>query len=149
MALLDPSRGAPRVVSGGTFSGNPFTMAAGLAAMEQMTPEMYTRLDALGERLRSRANAVFKAAGEPGQLTGDGSLFRVILTWDPIVDYRSGVKNASAGQRMAQLHLNLLEEGIIIDRNGLGCLSTPMAEAEVDAFVSALERAIARLPKRA
>jgi glutamate-1-semialdehyde aminotransferase len=42
---------------------------------------------------------------------------------------------------------NLLEEGIIISKDGLGCLSTPMGEAEVDRFVSALERAVARLPK--
>ena len=148
MALLDPTKGAPKVVSGGTFSGNPFTMAAGLAAMEQMTPEAYARLDALGERLRSKANAAFKAAGEPGQLTGDGSLFRITHTFEPIVDYRSGMHAASLASRMSQLHMNLIEEGVIISRAGLGCLSTPMGEAEVDFFAAALERAIANLPNQ-
>jgi glutamate-1-semialdehyde aminotransferase len=38
-------------------------MVAGLAAMQQMTPEAYAHLDRLGERLRSRGTAVFKAAG--------------------------------------------------------------------------------------
>lgn len=145
MGLLDASAGAPRVISGGTFSANPMTMAAGQACMEQMTPEAYARLDVLGERLRTRSNAVFAAAGENAQLTGDGSLFRVLMTNNPVTDYRSSVKNAAPASRFARLHLNLLDEGIIISKEGLACLSTPMTEAEVDHFVAALERAVERL----
>ena len=145
MALLDPSSGAPRVISGGTFSGNPLTMAAGLAAMEAMTPAEYERINALGERLRMESNRIFDRAGVPGQLTGDGSLFRVLLTKEPIVDYRSSVKNALPAARLAQLHKALLDEGVIISNTGLGCLSTPMGEAEVEAFLGALERAVATL----
>lgn len=148
MNLLDPSRGDPNVASGGTFSGNPLTMVAGLAAMEQMTPEAYARLDALGERLRRRANAAFEAAGEPAQLTGDGSLFRILLTPEPIVDYRSSQRGKAPSERMARLHLSLLDEGIIVSRDGLGCLSTPMSEAEVDQFVGALERSLRKLGPR-
>jgi hypothetical protein len=36
-----------------------------------------------------------------------------------------------------------MAEGIIISRIGLGCLSTPMGEAELDAFCDALTRALA------
>jgi glutamate-1-semialdehyde aminotransferase len=46
-----------------------------------------------------------------------------------------------------RLHRNLLDEGVIISKEGLGCLSTPMGEVEVDQFVKALERAVARLRK--
>ncbi|HEV8638741.1 MAG TPA: aspartate aminotransferase family protein [Chloroflexota bacterium] len=145
MALLDPSGGAPRVISGGTFSGNPLTMAAGLAAVEAMTSDEFARLDRLGERLRGGANALFREAGVPGQLTGDGSLFRILLTDEPIVDYRSSVRRAAPAARMAKLHRELLDEGVVISITGLGCLSTPMADPEVDAFLGALERALARL----
>ena len=55
-------------------------------------------------------------------------------------------RQAAPAERMAQLHLNLLDEGVIIAREGLGCLSTPMGETEVRYFVSALERAVGRLP---
>ena len=147
MSLLDPVRGTPRVVSGGTFSANPLTMTAGLAAMEQMTPEVYERLDALGDDLRRRSNEVFATAGEPAQLTGDGSLFRMLMTDEPIVDYRSTVRKASPPERFLELHLNLLDEGVIISKEGLAGLSTPMSAAEVDHFVEALGRAVARLPK--
>jgi glutamate-1-semialdehyde 2,1-aminomutase len=147
MAMLDPTSGPARVISGGTYSGNPLTAVAGPAALEQVTPEVYARLDALGERLRSRGNAALRALGEPAQLTGDGSLFRVMMTADPITDYRAGVQHASPASRFAQLHLNLLDEGVIISKEGLACISTPMGEPEVDYFVSALERAVERLPK--
>ncbi|HEX5414131.1 MAG TPA: aspartate aminotransferase family protein, partial [Chloroflexota bacterium] len=80
--------------------------------------------------------------GEPGQLVGDGSLFRLILTDEPIQDYRGTHPAASRNQRMAEIHRNLLDEGVIISRDGLGCLSTPMGEDEVDFFVTALEKAL-------
>jgi glutamate-1-semialdehyde 2,1-aminomutase len=144
MSLLDPSGGAPRVISGGTFSGNPLTMAAGLAAMEAMTPSEYARLDRLGERLRAGGDALFRKAGRPGQITGDGSLFRIMLTDEPITDYRSSVRRAAPAARMAQLHRELLDEGVVISITGLGCLSTPMADPEVDAFLTALDHALGR-----
>ncbi|MBI3977561.1 MAG: aspartate aminotransferase family protein [Chloroflexi bacterium] len=145
MALLDPTRGGAKVASGGTFSGNPLTMAAGLAAMEQMTPAAYERLNALGEQLRRGANAAFTAAEEPGQVTGDGSLFRILLTAEPVADYRSSMTGAAPAERMARLHLHLLDEGIVVATNGLGSLSTPMGVAEVDHFVGGLTRALERL----
>lgn len=145
MALLDPTQGPPRVLSGGTFSANPLSMVAGLAALELLTPAEYARLDTLGERLRQGANAILRAAGERAQLSGDGSLFRVVLTDAPIVDYRSSVEGAGPRERLARLHRNLLDEGVIVARDGLGCLSTPMDEAEVERFLAALERAVARL----
>jgi glutamate-1-semialdehyde 2,1-aminomutase len=90
---------------------------------------------------------VFAAAGEPAQLTGEGSLFRLLMTAEPIVDYRSSIRKASRQERFNRLHQNLLEEGIIISKEGLGCLSTPMGEAEVDQFVKAMERAVTKLRK--
>jgi glutamate-1-semialdehyde 2,1-aminomutase len=145
MELLDPTSGAPRVISGGTFSGNPLSMAAGQAAMEQLTPDVYARLDALGERLRREGTAIFARAGVSGQLTGDGSLFRILLTDRPIVDYRSSVEGALPPATMGQLHRALLDEGAIISNTGLGCLSTPMGEAEVERLLGALERAVGSL----
>jgi glutamate-1-semialdehyde aminotransferase len=91
-------------------------------------------------------------------VVGAGSLFRVLLTDRPIRNYRDSVLDAAPGhpsgttvplgtpppERLARLHLALLDEGVVIANNGLGCLSTPMTDAEVDYFVQALERAILR-----
>jgi glutamate-1-semialdehyde 2,1-aminomutase len=147
MALLDPTQGPATVISGGTYSGNPLTAVAGRAALELLTPAEYDRLAALGDRLRREGTALFRAAGVPGQVTGDGSLFELVLTDAPIVNYRSLPRDAATEARLRQLHLNLLDEGVILSGRGLGCLSTPMGEAEIDQFLAALARALARLPK--
>jgi glutamate-1-semialdehyde 2,1-aminomutase len=145
MALLDPTRGTPRVLSGGTFSANPLTMVAGVAAMKLLTPSEFSRLNALGDRLRKESNRVFEGAGLRLRMGGDGSLFRINLVPDPVVDYRSAVTNAEPMSRVTALHRSLLDDGIIIAKAGLGCLSTAMGEPEVDRFVAALERAVGRL----
>ncbi len=146
MSLLDPTDGPPKVLSGGTFSANPLTMVAGLASMRQMTPGVYERLHELGRRVRVESNAILSDAGEPAQVTGDGSVFRIMMTAGPIVDYRSSVRGASPPERFAALHKSLLDEGVIVSKDGLGCLSTPMKDAEIDGFLGALERSVARLP---
>lgn len=142
MAMLDPTGGKARVESGGTFSGNPLTMVAGHAALTKWTPEAITRLNDLGAQLRRRVDAVFAEAGEPAQLAGDGSLFRLMVTRARIRDYRSAIRGAQPMARMTAIHQRMLQEGIIISRIGLGCLSTPMGTTEIDAFVDAVRRAV-------
>ncbi len=40
---------------GGTFSANPVSMAAGRAAMEAMTPDVFDHLEAMGREIGARA----------------------------------------------------------------------------------------------
>ena len=50
MAVFDPRSGKPALPHGGTFSANPVTMRAGLAAMELLDEAAFARLDAIGKR---------------------------------------------------------------------------------------------------
>jgi glutamate-1-semialdehyde 2,1-aminomutase len=142
MALLAPDAAPVKVLSGGTFSANPLTMAAGQAALDVLTPAAVERLNGLGDDLRRRGNEVFRRSRVPGQVTGDGSLFRIVLTSERVRDYRTSVQGAAPPGRMAQLHGRLLTHGVIVAKAGMGCLSTPMGQAEVDAFVAALADAL-------
>ena len=45
MAVFDPGTKGPRILSGGTFSANPVTMTAGLAAMQAMDRAAFARLE--------------------------------------------------------------------------------------------------------
>ncbi|MCY4438029.1 MAG: aspartate aminotransferase family protein [Chloroflexi bacterium] len=141
MSLLDPTAGPPVLASGGTYSGNPLSAIAGYAALSQLTPDAYTRLEELGDDLRTRANAVFADAGVPGQVSGAGSLIIVVPTDEPIVNYRSIPKGPETEARMRGLHRGLMDAGVIVSKEGLGALSTPMGQVEVDRFVDALARA--------
>lgn len=142
MSLLDPSKGPPKVLSGGTFSANALTMSAGLAAMELYDRSEVERMNALGLRMRNRMNEIFTAHGEIMRAGGDGSLVRILLMKDLPRDYRQFATESGPAKRLAQLHARLLDEGIIITRAGMVCLSTPMSDADVDTFGQALERAL-------
>src|ERR1019366_7060674 len=66
MAVFDPSLGKPALPHGGTFSANPVTMRAGLAAMELLDKAAFARLDVIGEAVRNGINDAFRNSGVPG-----------------------------------------------------------------------------------
>ena len=146
MAVFDPGSKGPRVLSGGTFSGNPVSLTAGLAAMTALDRATFTRLDDMGRRLRDRLNLVFKASGHSGQVTGEGSLFRIMMIERPLRNYRDTLDPAAA-DRSARLFVALLDGGVIVNGNGLGCLSTPMGEGELTRIEGAVEQALNRISR--
>ena len=139
--MFDPGTRGPRIASGGTFSANPVSMTAGLETMRAMTPAAFDRLEALGTRLRSRLGDVFRSAGMPGQATGAGSLFRLLFTDRPLRSYRDLDQAAEA--RMERFFYALFDAGVLVHTAGLGCLSTPMSDREVEEIAAAAERALA------
>ncbi|HEY3063668.1 MAG TPA: aspartate aminotransferase family protein [Chloroflexota bacterium] len=140
MALLDPRGTGPAIPHGGTFNGNPVGTAAGIATLEALTPDVYTRLNALGERLRARLTALFERLDVAVQVTGIGSLFNVHFTADEIVDYKSARAGANEASRAAMLAL--MNAGFFLAPRGMGCISTPMSETDVDALVDAFEKVL-------
>src|SRR3989442_7161181 len=142
MAAYDPRRGGARISHGGTFNANPVTMAAGVATMNALTPEAYTRLDALGDRLRGGASRLLQNTRRRGQVTGIGSLFCLHWTSGALTDYRSSrPKDADMPLRM---FMGLLNEGILLTQRGLGACSLAMTEEDIDRFVNALARVLSR-----
>ena len=141
MDLFDPRR-PNRIGHGGTFNANPVTMAAGLATLAELTPAAYEHLNRLGELARRRLRRAFERLEIPAQVTGAGSVFAVHFTAEPVTDYRSARRGANP-QLLRRLHLGLLNEGAIIAPRGMGCISTPMTETEVEFLGQAVERALA------
>ena len=131
------------VLSGGTYSGNPLSAAAGLATLEKLDQQAFDRLDVLGDRIRHGINTIFRAAGEAAQASGDGSLFQIVPSDGAIDNYRSVPNDAPAQQWLERLHIGLLEAGVIISHRGLTCVSTVMDETVVDRCLDGFERAVA------
>jgi glutamate-1-semialdehyde 2,1-aminomutase len=136
MNFYDPRGGKGRINHGGTFNANPLTMAGGIATMEQLTPEAYVRLDALGERLREGVGRALRKQKYPGQITGVGSLFWLHHTKKRLSDYRS--QRPEDPKAPATTFMALLNEGFLISQRGLGACSLAMTEADVDRFVEAV-----------
>jgi glutamate-1-semialdehyde 2,1-aminomutase len=136
MAVFDPTRGGPPAAPhGGTFNANPVTMAAGLVSMQLLTPEAFARMDELGTKLRGSLDDCFKRAGVPGRVTGLGSLFRLHAVDRELSDYRSTRTTAAEGERLVRMVRRLMEHGVLMSITGLGCLSTPMGDAELEGLV--------------
>ena len=77
MERFDPRR-PDALGHAGTFNNNVLSMAAGLAGLRELwTPDAITALNARGERLRERCNAVIRTHGLALQFTGLGSLIRM------------------------------------------------------------------------
>src|SRR5229473_1779704 len=143
MAVFDPTGGKPAAPHGGTFNANPVTMAAGLAAMRLLTPEAFAKLDELGAKLRGSLEACFKRAGVPGGVTGLGSLYRVHPTDRELIDYRSTRTSPEEEARLHRIIRGLMERGVLMSITGLGCLSTPMGDAELESLVETFAAVLA------
>ena len=88
MDLFDPTAdGGAELGHAGTFNANPMTMLAGEVVMNNMTPEVYERMNAQGEELRQKLRAIFDELEVPAQVTGVGSLFGIHFTSEEITDY--------------------------------------------------------------
>jgi glutamate-1-semialdehyde 2,1-aminomutase len=145
MAVFDPTKGRPHVPHGGTFTANPVTMTAGLAAMRLLTPDAYEGLAALGDRLQGGLEEVMQRRKIGGQVTGLGSLRRFHLVSGALRDYRSVYPDPARSRLMQQLHRAMLRHGVLIAPTGLMALSTAMAPDDIDRIVEAFDRSLGEL----
>lgn len=134
MQVFDSSSGKAACSHSGTFTANPLSMAAGLAAMDLLTRDAIARLNSLGDRARAYIREAFNLADVNGQVTGEGSLILIHFSSDPLGDYRSTWRAHTdrPGKMLDELFRGLLNRGIYFSTWGLGCLSTPMGELEID-----------------
>ena len=142
MALYDPTSG-PVISHAGTFNANPLTMVAGEATLQQLTPEVYRRMNGLGDVLREKLRAVFDELDVPAQITGVGSLFAIHFTSVEVTDYRSMLRGDQDMNR--RLFIGLLNEGLLVFAKGVGALNTLTTDSDVDSLVAATRRVVGRM----
>ncbi|HEY8813444.1 MAG TPA: aspartate aminotransferase family protein [Candidatus Dormibacteraeota bacterium] len=145
MELLDPRR-QPNLAQGGTYNGNPLGMAAGVAAMKELTPDVYEDLNRKGARVKDQLSEIFASHGVAAQVNGVASLLAIHFTPTPVTDYRS---KATSDDRMTRdFFLGLVNHGVLMAPRAMGALSTPMGEEEIQRFVDAADAVVAeQLPR--
>jgi glutamate-1-semialdehyde 2,1-aminomutase len=118
MSVFDPhlEGHAPH---GGTFSANPVTMRAGLAALRLLDEREIERINALGDRLRGDLATLGL------DVAGRGSLLQL-----------------SAPVTGTDFWWRLYEAGVLVAPNGLAALSTPMDDGVVDEVVDRASSAL-------
>ena len=103
-----------QVYQAGTLSGNPVAMAAGLTQLRYLNahPEVYTHLEALGERLYGGMEKLCQELKLPYQINHVGSLGCMFFTEHPVVDYTSA--KSSDTKAFAAYFRYMLDHGIYL-----------------------------------
>ena len=122
--------------SASTAGGNPVSCAAALATLDVLSePGTHARLHVAGKLLRHRLGEVLAAAGEAGQVLGDGPLAQVAFSPQPVTDQRSWL--ASDRARGRAVMLELLRRGVFLNPLGTKLyLSLAHSESVIEDFVN-------------
>ncbi len=126
------------VYQAGTLSGNPLATAAGLAQLKLLAadPDLYGRLDRLGEKLAAGIGAALAATGVAGTVNRVGSLLCLYMTGGAVTDWDSAAR-ADTRRYAAYFHA-MLAQGIYLAPSQFEAAFISAAHAEED-----IERTIA------
>jgi glutamate-1-semialdehyde 2,1-aminomutase len=93
------------------------------------TPERCRDLNRRGDRLRDALNALFGRRGAPLRISGLGSVMNL-----------HAVGEAGAAAKVRDLvFFDLIARGFYLARRGLIALSLPVTDADIDAFIAAID----------
>src|SRR5216683_672433 len=137
MERFDPRR-PDAFQHAGTFNNNVLTMNAGLAGLAEIyTPERAHALNAWGDGLRERLNAVVHRHGLAMQFTGLGSMFSVHMTDMPIHSQEDAERGNAALRDL--FYFDLVARGIWFAKRGMFALSIALDETDGDKLVDTVE----------
>jgi glutamate-1-semialdehyde 2,1-aminomutase len=137
MERFDPRR-PDALQHAGTFNNNVLTMNAGYAGLTEVyTPERAVALNAWGDRLRERLNAIARQRGLAMQFTGRGSMMSVHMTTAPI-RREEDVLHSNLPLRDL-FWFDLTASGIWFAKRGMFALSIALDEADADRLADAVD----------
>jgi glutamate-1-semialdehyde 2,1-aminomutase len=141
MAQVSPS--GP-VYQAGTLSGNPLSMAAGLATLREVEhdPNLYERLEHAGAVLEERLTALVDRHGFPCRLARVASMWTLFFSDRDVTGWSDAARCDTA--RFARFFHGALQNGILIapsqfEANFISAAHTP---EDIESTVAALGRAL-------
>lgn len=113
------------VVHAGSLNGNPISLAAANAALDELSRDngaVYTRLHQLGDHLRSSLESILRDHGFPAVTNGVGPVVHLSFADAPPRNYRDTL-NADT-KLYSDLAVALLDEGVLVLPDGRWYIST-------------------------
>lgn len=131
---------------GGTFSGNPIAMTAGLTTLKILEDgEKINKLNRMGEQIRERYNETFLENRIDVQVTGVSSLFSLHFTKEEVNDVHAA---SQADQNMLlDYHLKMITKGFFFLPNHSGALSTVHSTTELEKLFTETEKYAEQIKK--
>lgn len=101
------------IYQAGTLSGNPLSMAAGIATLEQLRiPNVYDRLEEKSGRLANGLRKIAEKAGVPVFVNRVGSMLGMFFTNKPVENFEDA--KTSDLQKFTAYYQGMLERGIYL-----------------------------------
>lgn len=137
--------GPEKVVHGGTYSGNPVSLAAVDATLDILRGDsVYGKLESFGRRLIRGIQEVGEESRVDLMVNGMPEMFQLLFTSQHEVhEYRDLAKCDL--NLYASLHVELMNHGVMIDEDNMECFFTCAAHSDEDLehTVSAFHHALA------
>ena len=130
----------------GTLSGNPLAMTAGIETLKRINDDaVWAHFETIGDKLINGLHAIAQSVNIPITTTRLGSMFGMFFQEGPVTNWDSAAK--SDAERFGKYFQGMLENGIYIAPSQFesGFLSTAHGEAEIEATLSAAEKAFKNL----
>lgn len=137
MQVFSGTRGNGKVTSSGTYSANPVSLSAGIAALNLLTKEAIANMEEMAIRLREEGSELLGKVGLWPCVRGAGSLFKFVLKEGPISWPRESVMTKHEQIMQDTFVRAMLDRGIWITASGTACLSTAMTQADITTFLDA------------
>jgi glutamate-1-semialdehyde 2,1-aminomutase len=144
-AIMDVVAPLGSVYQAGTLSGNPIAVSAGLATMELLTPDLYTRLDATTAKLEAGLREACAGAGaaERTCIQRVGSMITLFFCAGPVRSWDDA--NKADRSAFGAFHRSMLAQGIYWPpaQFEAAFVSGAHGDAEIDAAIAAARVAVA------
>jgi glutamate-1-semialdehyde 2,1-aminomutase len=141
--IMDCLAPAGPVYQAGTLSGNPLAMAAGLAALEELSAGgVYAKLEETGAALEAGLTEAARSAKIAMRFNRIGSMFCGYFTDQPVHNLADALRSDRA--RFARYFHAMLEEGIYLAPSQFeaGFISLAHTAADVEKTVRAARKAL-------
>jgi glutamate-1-semialdehyde 2,1-aminomutase len=142
--LMDRLAPVGPVYQAGTLSGNPVSVAAGLATLQALreTRGAYERLESLGRLAEEGLRDAAGRAGVPACVNRVGSMLTLFLGVSAVPDFAAARRSDT--ERFARYFRGMLAEGIYLAPSQFEALFLSLAhtEAHVDRLVGAARRVL-------
>jgi glutamate-1-semialdehyde 2,1-aminomutase len=136
------------VYQAGTLSGNPLAMAAGLAALEELSDRsIYSKLEELGATLEAGMKKAAQTAGIPVQFNRIGSMFCGYFNSEPVHNLADAMKSDRV--RFARYFHGMLNRGIYLAPSQFeaGFLSSVHSAEDIAKTIDAATQVFAELSR--
>lgn len=128
--LMEMIAPAGTVYQAGTFNGNPVSVTAGIAMLNQLNNDFYDEMNEKGNILRTGIQGILDDNDLNFKVTGLSSMFQIYFTDNDVYDYISA-KSADT-EKFNQYFHTLIKKGVFIPPSQFECCFLSLAHDEED-----------------